>query len=58
MILFFGIRLLVKERANYNICENSNFVFATAMGTSHCSGWHALSEVCSAAGVEIAITTT
>lgn len=53
-----GIRLLVKERANYNIPESNNFVFATAKRTSHCSGWHALSEVCSAAGVEIPITAT
>ncbi|XP_060557541.1 uncharacterized protein LOC132717962 isoform X2 [Ruditapes philippinarum] len=56
--IVLGIRLLVKERANYNICENNNFVFATAKRTSHCSGWHALSEVCSAAGVEIPITAT
>ena len=53
-----GIRLLVKERSNYNISENNNFVFATAKRSSHCSGWHALSEVCSAAGVEIPITAT
>ncbi|XP_053376994.1 uncharacterized protein LOC123549558 [Mercenaria mercenaria] len=53
-----GIRLLVKDRANYNIPESNNFVFATAKGTSHCSGWHALSEVCDAAGVKIPITAT
>lgn len=53
-----GIRLLVKERANYNIPESNNFVFATAKRTSHCSGWHALNEVCSAAGGEIPITAT
>ena len=33
-------------------------MFATAKRTSHCSGWPALSEVCSAAWVEVPVTAT
>ncbi|XP_062576294.1 uncharacterized protein LOC134238193 isoform X2 [Saccostrea cucullata] len=45
------IELLVSNRQAFGIGETNHFLFATKSSNSHCSGWHAVSSVCEAAGV-------
>ncbi len=46
-----GIELLVEKRDDFGISKENPFVFATKSSIGHCSGWHAVSTVCEAAGV-------
>lgn len=50
-----GIRLLIQYRTLYGISAENPFLFATKSGKSHCSGWHALKNVCSRADVSMTI---
>ena len=56
--LLTAIEILIKDRAQFGIREDNNFVFATKTGHSHCSGWHALAEVCKRADLSLSVTAT
>lgn len=49
------IRLLIQYWTLYGISAENPFLFATKSGKSHCSGWHALKNVCSRADVSMVI---
>jgi len=51
--LLTAIEILLKDRAQFGIREDNNFVFATKTGHSHCSGWHAVAEVCKRADLSL-----
>jgi hypothetical protein len=57
-----AITILVEERSTFGIAKENKFVFGTkeraGNGTSHCSGWHAVSEVCTKACVSVGVTAT
>lgn len=57
-----AINILVEERHNFGIARDNKFVFGTkeraGNRASHCSGWHAVSQVCLKAGVTEAVTAT
>ncbi|XP_060582162.1 uncharacterized protein LOC132738621 isoform X2 [Ruditapes philippinarum] len=56
-----AIDILVKERYSFGISNSNKHVFATkerSGTTSHCSGWHALREVCKKADVAVFVTAT
>nr|XP_022287160.1 uncharacterized protein LOC111099929 isoform X5 [Crassostrea virginica] len=48
-----GIRLLIENRTLYGIPVNNPFLFGTKSEKSHCSGWHALREVCHRADISL-----
>ena len=41
-----AVRVLVRYREKQDIRANNIFVFATKHSKSHCSGWHAVRDVC------------
>lgn len=43
-------------RARFGIPEGNMYLFATKSPQSHCSGWHAVNEVCTNADIHIPIT--
>jgi hypothetical protein len=51
-----GLQLLVKMRSKFGISDKNMFLFATKSSASHCSGWHALNDVCTKAGIKIPVT--
>ena len=57
-----AMNILIEYREEYGIMNDNKYVFATKTVAgripSHCSGWHALSELCTLAGVDIPITAT
>lgn len=55
--LMSAIQVLKQDRSKFGIREDNPFLFATKNGLSHCSGWHAVAEVCAEAGINI-ITAT
>lgn len=54
--LIEAVNILLLNRVNFNISPNNPFLFATKSSKYACSGWHAVSDVCSAAEVSINAT--
>jgi hypothetical protein len=55
--LLEAIQVINRDRSKFGIREDNPFLFATKSGLSHCSGWHAVAEVCPEAGIHM-ITAT
>ena len=55
--LLSAIQVIERDRLAFGIREENPFLFATKTGLSHCSGWHAVAEVCAEAGI-LMITAT
>ena len=53
-----SIRILKENRSEFGIRQENPFLFATKNGLSHCSGWHAVREVCAEAGFDFNVTAT
>jgi hypothetical protein len=49
--LLEAVNILLANRANVNISPDNPFLFATKRSKYACLGWHAVSDVCMAAGV-------
>lgn len=49
------VNLLLKQRDAAEIMENNIFVFASTVkfSSNHCSGWHAVRDICKAAHVNV-----
>lgn len=56
--LIDAIYLLDRERKAFGIKQHNIFLFAAKSGKSHCSGWHAVSEVCKRSKINIAVNAT
>lgn len=54
--LIDAVNILLASRVNFNIPEGNPFLFATKSTQYPCSGWHAVSDVCNAAGVSVNAT--
>ena len=46
-----AVNILVEDRQLYGIQSDNHFLFPTKNGVSHCSGWHAVRDVCQKAGI-------
>ncbi|XP_061182956.1 uncharacterized protein LOC133191225 [Saccostrea echinata] len=55
--LLSAIQVIKRDRFLFGIREENPFLFATKIGLSHCSGWHAVAKVCAETGIHI-ITAT
>ena len=51
-----AIKLLQEYRLQHSIPSTSKFLFSTRSSASHCSGWHAVNDVCCHAGLSINAT--
>ena len=52
------IDILIRDRNAFGVKEENVFLFATKNGDSHCSGWHAVSEVCQRANIKLPVNAT
>lgn len=50
------IEILLENREGFGITEDNMFLFGTKSSNAHCSGWHAVNQICTAAGVQVNAT--
>lgn len=53
-----SINILKKNRSKAKVSSKNMFIFATKKGISHCSGWHAVSDVCKRAKISLPVNAT
>jgi chorismate mutase len=56
--LITPISILNRDRKAFGIKEDNVYLFATRNGDSHCSGWHAVSEVCQRSNIKLPVNAT
>ena len=52
------LKQLVAARSSHGVPEMNPFVFGTKFSNSHCSGWHAVNDICQAAGISKSLNAT